>query len=152
MQVLLVSDIVKDLYFGVVSLVSIGKLLVPPLVGDNETHSKTEDDEDLADSRDHTHDDTSLVLWCLYNVGQRGIDNTVQGDLPEAMKAYGPTMLPTATPMKMAADDRVFLVVPPTLPATRDRASTNTAFDDPVKSTRCQFGQDELGEDTHSNR
>lgn len=36
----------------------------------------------------------------------------------------------------MAAEERVFLVVPPTLPDTRDRPSTNAALDDPVKSGR----------------
>jgi hypothetical protein len=43
-------------------------------------------------------------------------------------------MLPRATPRKIAADARVFLVAPPTLPEMRDRARTNTALDDPVRS------------------
>jgi hypothetical protein len=33
----------------------------------------------------------------------------------------------------MAAEARVFLVTPPTLPATRERARTKTALDEPVR-------------------
>jgi hypothetical protein len=43
-------------------------------------------------------------------------------------------MLPTATPMKMDAEVSIFLVVPPTLPDTRERASTKTALEEPVRS------------------
>ena len=45
-------------------------------------------------------------------------------------------MFPTATPTKIAAEERVFLVVPPTFPDTSERPSTNAALDDPVKSGR----------------
>lgn len=43
-------------------------------------------------------------------------------------------MLPSATPRKIAADARVFLVAPPTLPEMRERARTKTALEDPVRS------------------
>lgn len=43
-------------------------------------------------------------------------------------------MLPTATPRKMAADARTFLVDPPTLPVMSDRPRTKTALDEPVRS------------------
>jgi hypothetical protein len=48
-------------------------------------------------------------------------------------------MLPTATPMKMDAEVSIFLVVPPTLPDTRDRARTKTALEDPVRSEWVQY-------------
>jgi hypothetical protein len=43
-------------------------------------------------------------------------------------------MLPVATPRKMEADARAFLVVPPTFPETRERARTKTALLAPVRS------------------
>ncbi len=41
-------------------------------------------------------------------------------------------MLPRATPKKIPALVRAFLVVPPMLEDTKDNAKTKTAFEDPV--------------------
>lgn len=48
-------------------------------------------------------------------------------------------MLPTAIPTKTMALARTFLVVPPTLPVTRDKARLKTALDAPVKSGGSQL-------------
>ena len=87
----------------------------------------------LGDSRDHTDDDSRKVLWSLSFLPQN--QQLATGPGAERTKnAYGPTMLPTATPTKMIALLSIFLVFPPLLAVTSERASENTALEAPVKS------------------
>lgn len=57
----------------------------------------------------------------------------------------------TSRTKKIVAEAIIFLVFPPTLPVTSDRAKLNTALEAPVKSLYQDSGLS-CGDDTHNTR
>jgi len=147
MQILPIRQILVSGHIGIISIVPLGILLISPVVGNDKSETKEENDHDLlislisaderkayfGNSRNHAHDDTCRIgrRFCEHVNRSLELGTT---DSPDSMKAYGPTMLPTATPTKMTALAITFLVVPPTFPVTSDNARLNTALEAPVKS------------------
>lgn len=151
MSVLLVSHVCVRLAHRVVSLVTLRKELVALLVGADEAEAEEEDDNDFGGARGHADDGAGTVDGCFGGDEAVGADDVACGDAEEdGWRVSWARQGEVVSGDGVKGDEgspavvKTFLVVPPTLPETSERASTKTALDDPVRSAdqpspyRCQ--------------